>query len=218
MLMHTLTLNSSDLAAFISNVIGNATSITVSIWIVVSFVINKLEIAKAIIGVALVYVLTPFIGATLLSFTTLFIENPEKSLVILMFVSTLIEEIMKCVLYLMFFKGIQRVPSIVFFGLLFGLIEVFLVENSFSYAWMFRSNLHFFLHPSFMLILYYIANREGFKNQRTVLLGILLATTTHLLNNFLGEYVKWLYPYFFSALMIFSYVTLRSEMKRPIFR
>lgn len=197
--------------AIISNAGGNILSFSVMIWLIISYKIDKNEIVRAFIGVALAYILAPVIGTILLSFTTLFVTNPEKSLALLIFTSTGAEELMKCVLYILLFKGIQRVPTIVLFGLIFGSVEVFLVGNSSSYSEMFGSNVHFFLHPSFLLIMYYFASKSNFKDTKIVCFGIFLAIVIHLLNNFQDEYFTVLYPFYFSALMIFSYDSIKSD-------
>lgn len=204
-------MNMSDV---ISNIGDNALSFSVMIWLIINYKIDKNEIIRAFIGVVLVYILAPVIGTILLSFTSLFITNPEKSLPITMFVSTGAEELMKCVLYILLFKGIQRVSTVIIFGLVFGSIEVFLVGNSFSYTEMFGSNVRFFLHPSFLLIMYYFASKSNFKNTKIVCFGVFLAIVTHLLNNFQDEYFTVLYPFYFSALMIFSYDYIKSDYKR----
>ena len=72
----------------ISNVGGNALSFIVMIWLIINYKIDKNEIIRAFIGVVLAYILAPVIGVTLLSFTSLFVMNPEKSLALLMFIST----------------------------------------------------------------------------------------------------------------------------------
>lgn len=203
-----------NIGAVISNIGGNALSFIIIIWLIINYKIDKKEIVKAFSGVALSYILAPLFGAILLSFTTLFVTNPEKSLSLTMFISTGTEELMKCVLYILIFRGIQRIPTVIFFGLLFGSIEVFLVGNSFSYSWMFTRNLHFFLHPSFLLIMYYFASKSNFKDTKVVCFGVFLAIVTHLLNNFLTEYCTVLYPFYFVSLMNFSYFFLKSNYRR----
>jgi len=203
-----------NIGVIISNIGGNALSFSVMIWLIINYKIDKNEIVRAFIGVALVYMLAPVIGTILLSFTSLFITNPEKSLPITMFVSTGAEELMKCVLYILLFKGSQRVPTVVFFGLVFGSIEVFLVGNSVSYSEMLGSNVRFFLHPSFLLIMYYFASKSYFKDTKIVCFGIFLAIATHLLNNFQVEYFTVLYSFYFYVLMIFSFNLIKSDYKK----
>jgi hypothetical protein len=203
-----------NIGAFISNIVGNVLSFSVMVWLIFSYKIDKNEIVRAFIGVVMAFKLAPLIGVILISFTTPFITNPEKSLALLIFISTSAEELMKCVLYILLFKGIQRVPTLVLFGLLFGSIEVFLVGNYFSYPEMFGSNVHFFLHPSFLLIMYYFASKSNFKDTKVICFGVFLAIVTHLLNNFQDEYFTVLYPYYFSALMIFSYKYIKSDYKK----
>lgn len=205
-----------DLNGAISYFGGNAVSISIILWSILRFRINRLDLFRIIIGVALTYLLAISLGVILISLTLVVVPNPDESLPLTMFVSALTEELMKCSLYILFFRGIYRVQTIIIFGLVFGVVEIILANVPLSFSNMISTNLHFFLHPSFLLILFYIANKSAFKNSKSVILGITVACIAHILNNCLAEYLSWLYPYFFSALMILSYSVLRNELKYPI--
>lgn len=193
---------------------GNILPFIAIIWMVINSKIDKNETIRTFIGVVLAYIFAIIFGAILLSLTRNFTLNPEKILSLTMFVSTVAEELMKCALYILLFKNIQRVTTVVFYGLIFGIVEVFLVGNSFSYGSMLIANLHSFLHPSFLLIMYYFASKGNFKDTKYICFGVYFAVVTHLLNNFLNEFCKVLYPFYFSALMYFSYSFLRSYYRR----
>lgn len=184
---------------------GNILAIITIIWMITRNKIMKTEIIKAIIGVALSYLLAIVLGGILLSLVGLIVRNVITNHLLVVFVSTTADILMECVIYLLLFRNNKNIFVIIFYGLIFGICEVLLVSNPYNLGSMIFVNLHFFLHPTFLLIMYYFLNRNNIIKQYFIYLGVFLSISICLLNNFISEYYNVVYPFYFAALMYFSY-------------